>query len=91
MLGGLYLLLWFVYPPGMGYGDVRLAGILGIALGYLGYQPSVYGLLLGLMFGGFGGALLSVLRVVDRRNCPFGPFLLAGAAAGIVAAGLVAG
>ena len=34
---GLYWLLWRVYPRGMGFGDVRLSGVLGIALGQLGW------------------------------------------------------
>ena len=32
----VFFVLWFVYPRGMGYGDVRLSGVLGIVLGYLG-------------------------------------------------------
>lgn len=87
VLGGLYFVLWFIYPPGMGYGDVRLAGILGIALGFLGYTATAYGLLLGMLLGGLGSVLLAALRLVDRRNCPYGPFLLIGAWAGVVLAG----
>lgn len=34
--GGLFAILWFIYPRGLGYGDVRLAGLLGIALGWVG-------------------------------------------------------
>ena len=40
LMGGIYVLLWVVYPAGMGYGDVRLSGILGIVLGYLGWGSS---------------------------------------------------
>ncbi len=35
--GGLFFLLWFIYPRGLGYGDVRLSGVLGLALGWLGW------------------------------------------------------
>ena len=31
--GGMFFLLWFIYPRGLGYGDVRLSGVLGLALG----------------------------------------------------------
>ena len=37
--GLLYFVLWFLYPRGLGFGDVRLSGVLGLALGYLG-RPS---------------------------------------------------
>jgi leader peptidase (prepilin peptidase)/N-methyltransferase len=82
--GGTFLLLWLVYPRGMGYGDVRLSGVLGIALGFLGWWPLLVGVYAGFLLGGLGGALLTVLRVVDRKAYPFGPFMLLGALVGIV-------
>jgi leader peptidase (prepilin peptidase)/N-methyltransferase len=84
LAGGLYFLLWFVYPRGMGYGDVRLSGILGIALGYLGWSQLVVGIYGGFLLGGVLGGLLSVLRRVDRKGYPFGPFMLLGALVGVV-------
>ncbi|WP_134741646.1 A24 family peptidase [Nocardioides sp. 503] len=81
--GGSFLLLWFVHPAGLGYGDVRLSGILGIALGHLGWGELLVGLYAGFLLGGLGGGLLALLRVVDRRAFPFGPFMLVGALAGI--------
>ena len=82
--GGLFFALWFVYPRGMGYGDVRLSGILGIVLGYLGWSELLIGIYAGFVVGGVGGLLLSLLRVVDRKAYPFGPFMLVGAVIGIV-------
>ncbi len=82
--GGVYLLLWFVYPRGLGYGDVRLSGVLGIALGYLGWGELLVGVYGGFLLGGVGGGLLSLLRVVQRRALPFGPFMLVGAVLGIL-------
>jgi leader peptidase (prepilin peptidase)/N-methyltransferase len=64
--GGTFFELWFIYPRGMGYGDVRLSGILGIALGYLGWAELLTGIYAGFLIGGVGGLLLSLLRVVDR-------------------------
>jgi leader peptidase (prepilin peptidase)/N-methyltransferase len=76
--GGTFFVLWFVYPRGMGYGDVRLSGVLGIALGYLGWSELLTGVYAGFVLGGVGGLLLAGLRVVDRKAYPFGPFMLAG-------------
>jgi leader peptidase (prepilin peptidase)/N-methyltransferase len=77
--GGLYAVLWFVYPPGLGYGDVRLAGVLGIALGYLGWGELFVGVYAGFLLGGVIGALLRISKVVRQRHVPFGPFMLVGA------------
>lgn len=89
--GGTFFALWFVYPRGMGYGDVRLSGVLGIALGYLGWAELLTGVYAGFLVGGVGGLLLSLLRVVDRKAYPFGPFMLVGALVGVVIGPYVAG
>lgn len=82
--GGTFFLLWFIYPRGMGYGDVRLSGVLGIALGYLGWSELLVGVYAGFILGAVGGALLSLLRLVDRKAYPFGPFMLVGAVVGVL-------
>lgn len=82
--GGLYLLLWVVYPRGMGYGDVRLSGVLGIALGHLGWSELIVGIYGGFLLGGVLGGVLSLLSKVDRKGYPFGPFMLLGALVGVV-------
>jgi leader peptidase (prepilin peptidase)/N-methyltransferase len=88
--GGTFFALWFVYPKGMGYGDVRLAGLLGIALGYLGWAELLVGVYAGFVLGGVGGLLLAALRLVDRRSYPFGPFMLVGALLGVLLGPVVA-
>jgi leader peptidase (prepilin peptidase)/N-methyltransferase len=82
--GGLFALLWFVYPRGLGFGDVRLAGVLGIALGWLGWAPLLVGIYAGLILGGVLGLVLTLLKVIDRRNNPFGPYMVIGALVGVV-------
>ena len=82
--GGLFFVLWFIYPKGMGYGDVRLSGVLGIALGWLGWAELVVGVYAGFLFGALGGGTLVLLRVVDRKRYPFGPFMLVGALVGLL-------
>lgn len=85
VMGGAFLALWLIYPRGLGYGDVRLSGVLGIALGQLGWVVLLTGMYAGFLIGGLGGLLLAALRVVDRRRFPFGPFLLLGALTGVLA------
>lgn len=84
VFGGFYFLMWFVYPKGLGYGDVRLSGLLGLALGYLGWGPVVVGMYAGFLLGGVGGGLLALLKLVDRKRYPFGPFMLVGALVGLL-------
>lgn len=79
-----YFVLWFIYPKGMGYGDVRLSGVLGIAMGYLGWPQLLVGLWLGFLLGGIGGGLLSVLMRSHRKHFPFGPFMFLGALLGVL-------
>lgn len=85
VMGGIYVLLWVIYPAGMGYGDVRLSGLLGIVLGYLGLGELALGGWAGFLLGGVGGVVLVAFKVIDRRHNPFGPWMLIGALVGIVA------
>ena len=78
----VFFVLWFIYPRGMGFGDVRLSGLLGLVLGYLGWSEWVVGLYGGFLLGALIGGVLSLLKVVDRKGYPFGPFMLVGASGG---------
>jgi leader peptidase (prepilin peptidase) / N-methyltransferase len=79
-LFALYLLLALLNPAGMGFGDVKLAGVLGLHLGYLGYDILLVGAFLGFLLGALGGLVLILTRRASRRShIPFGPFMLAGA------------
>ncbi|WP_029145165.1 prepilin peptidase [Microbacterium luticocti] len=85
-LGGLYLLLHLGYPGGMGLGDVKLAGSLGMLLGWLGWPQLVVGGFSAFVVGGvFGVALMAVRGAGRRTRIPFGPFMLAGAWIGVFA------
>ena len=53
---GSFYALWWIYPRGLGFGDVRLAGVLGLALGYLGWGELLVGLYAGFLLGGVGAA-----------------------------------
>ncbi len=78
IIGGAYLVLWLVYPRGLGYGDVRLSGLIGLALGLVGMAETVVGAYAGFLLGAFGGLLLSRIGVFDRKSYPFGPFMVVG-------------
>ena len=80
--GGMFFVLWFVYPRGLGYGDVRLSGVLGLALGWVGWSELLLGIWNGLLLGGIIGGVLAL--VTRRRDYPFGPFMLVGALLGVV-------
>ena len=79
-----FFICFFIYPRGLGFGDVRLAGALGVALGWLGWGEWLVGLYSGFLLGGVIGGLLAVLKVVDRKGIPFGPFMLIGAVVGLL-------
>jgi leader peptidase (prepilin peptidase)/N-methyltransferase len=95
-IGGLalyafYFLLALVYPAGMGFGDVKLAGVLGMYLGFLGFAELLVGGFLGFLFGGvLGGLLMIVGRAGRKSQIPFGPFMLAGALVAVLWGGALA-
>jgi leader peptidase (prepilin peptidase)/N-methyltransferase len=81
-----YAGLRLVRPGGMGGGDVKLAGVLGIYLGWLGWPSLIVGAFGAFLLGGvFGVALLASRRATRRTAIPFGPWMLAGAWLGILA------
>lgn len=74
-----YLLLWLAYPRGMGFGDVKLAGLLGVALGYLSWSAVAIGTFAAFLVGGtFGVILLAATHRSRSAAIAFGPFMLAG-------------
>lgn len=81
--GGLYWLLWR-FTPGMGYGDVRLSGLLGLVLGWLGLPALLAGLYAGFVLGVVAWVPMRLLRITTSRTYPFGPFMLAGVIVGVL-------
>ncbi|MCI0142535.1 A24 family peptidase [Arthrobacter bambusae] len=81
-----YFILRLAYPPGMGFGDVKLAGVLGLYLGYLGWAHVFAGTFAAFLFGGLWSlGVLAARRGTLKSAIPFGPFMLAGAAAAMFA------
>ncbi|MET4094525.1 A24 family peptidase [Arthrobacter sp. UYCu712] len=76
-----YFVLRALYPPGMGFGDVKLAGVLGMYLGFLGWSHVFAGTVAAFVFGGVWSlGLLALRRGTLKSSIPFGPFMLAGTA-----------
>jgi leader peptidase (prepilin peptidase)/N-methyltransferase len=86
----LFWVLWWVYPSGLGFGDVRLSGLLGGALGWLGWAEVITGVYGGFLLGAILGLLLVALKVFERKAFAFGPFMLAGALVGVLIGNSVA-
>jgi leader peptidase (prepilin peptidase)/N-methyltransferase len=76
-----------IYPKGMGFGDVKLALLLGLVVGWLGWVSNdavlgpirlvIYAMLAGLLAGVLFGVLLPMIR--RGRAFPLGPGLAIGA------------
>jgi leader peptidase (prepilin peptidase)/N-methyltransferase len=67
-------------PEGLGFGDVKLLGLVGLLLGWVGWDVLLAGVFFGLLTGGVVSlALLATRRAGWRTALPFGPPLLGGA------------
>lgn len=76
---GVFAALFYAVPKGIGFGDVRLAGLCGGFLGWMGYREVVAGFVISFIVAGVpAAALLAAHKVQRRTKIPFGPFLAAG-------------
>ncbi|MFI9383209.1 prepilin peptidase [Kutzneria sp. NPDC052558] len=87
-VGAVLLLVFFlvlatVQPSGLGLGDVKLAGLVGIALGYLSWSALLFGCFTGILLGGVAGLALTI-RGRRKATIAYGPFLIAGALVGML-------
>ena len=86
----LYLALALASPTGMGMGDVKLALLVGLYLGFQGWTPLLWGAAAGFFIGAVAGvALLFARRATLKSSVPFGPAMLGGAAIALILAGRV--
>ncbi len=84
--GGALLILNLISPAGMGMGDVKLALVLGLLLGWLGLAYVALGLFFGFLLGAIVGLVLIVTGVRSRKDhVPFAPFLASGALLAVLA------
>jgi leader peptidase (prepilin peptidase)/N-methyltransferase len=80
--GGFFLIAAIVYPAGMGMGDVKLAGVMGLMLGRAVVPAIFAALLLGTIVGAGVMARYGV-REGRKKGIPFGPWLAAGSLIGL--------
>jgi leader peptidase (prepilin peptidase)/N-methyltransferase len=84
VLFAVFLVMALISPRGMGWGDVKLAALLGIGLGWLGWGAVVVGGAAGFVVqAGVALFLLVGRRIGLRGELPFGPAMLVGAALAI--------
>jgi leader peptidase (prepilin peptidase)/N-methyltransferase len=87
--GGFFLLAAIAYPRGMGMGDVKLAGMMGLYLGRAVGFAVLVGLVAGVVVGSVIMARVGV-KAGRKQQVPFGPFLALGGIIAIFAGDAVA-
>ena len=88
----MWLLFLGISRFGMGWGDVKLAPLLGFYLGWLGWSSVAVGAFAAFLLGGVVALVLVAARRAGRKTpVPFGPFMLAGAFVAVFAATPIAG
>jgi leader peptidase (prepilin peptidase)/N-methyltransferase len=84
ILFAVFLLLALIAPSGLGMGDVKLAALLGLHLGWLGWNVVVLGAAAGFVVqAALALVLLASRRIGLKGELPFGPAMLLGAAVAI--------
>ena len=76
----LYFVMAWVSPSSLGFGDVKLSGLIGLVLGWLSVPMVVLGLLAGFLVGGVVALVMLLGRRVGlRSHIAYGPAMLVGA------------
>lgn len=87
----LLLVLALIARGGFGFGDVKLAFLLGLFTAYQSWETLIVAVFAAFLLGGLVSAILVVFRIRSRKDSiPFGPYLVAGAYLAIVWAGTIA-
>ncbi|SCK34865.1 A24 family peptidase [Streptomyces sp. WMMB 322] len=91
VLAAAYFVMFLLNPRGMGFGDVKLAAALGLALGWYGWNVVFAGTFLGFLLAAcYGLAQVLAGRAKLKTAVPFGPFMLLGTLAGVLLGGATA-
>ncbi len=82
----LFRLMYWIgsrfFGGAFGYGDVRLSGVLSLALGALGTSEVLIGMYAGFILGAVLGIVLARLKIIDPKGYAFGPYMVVGAMIG---------
>jgi leader peptidase (prepilin peptidase)/N-methyltransferase len=90
-LFAFYFAIAFAYPAGIGFGDVKLAGVLGALMGYLSWPALIVATFGAFLLGAVVGLSLMVMSRAGRKTAiPFGPFMIAAALISVFAGGWLA-
>ena len=85
-LYAFYEVVGFIQPQGMGGGDIKLSGVLGLYLGWLGWGELVVGAFSAFVIGAIASLGLVIFAGAGRKTkVPFGPYMLLGTLVGIYA------
>jgi len=78
----IFLIIAWISKGGMGFGDVKMAGMIGLATG----MPGVFAaLMVAILFGGLVALFLLIFRIKKKKEgIPFGPFLAIGAMTALI-------
>jgi leader peptidase (prepilin peptidase)/N-methyltransferase len=88
---GVFFGVWWFVPRGMGFGDVRLAGVIGLTVGYLSVLHAYVAFLAGFVVGMAFGLVMVALGSSGRKTrIPFAPSLAVGAVFAVFWGGPVA-
>lgn len=83
---GLFFMINLFKPAWLGFGDVRLAALMGLALGWLGAGVVVVGFMIANLFGAIvGTALMASGRASRKSALPYGVFLASGSIFAVLA------
>ena len=87
----VFFAVWWFVPQGMGFGDVRLAGAIGVTVGYLSLLHAYVAFFAGFLIGTVFGLVMATVWSSGRKTrIPFGPSLAVGAVFGVLWGGPVA-
>ncbi|WP_162891236.1 prepilin peptidase [Aeromicrobium sp. A1-2] len=78
----IFRVLFWIARGAFGFGDVRLSGVLALALGALGASEVFVGMYAGFILGAVFGLGLARLKLVDPKAYAFGPYMIVGAVLG---------
>lgn len=82
-----YGVLWLLPQSGMGFGDVKLAPLVGLVTGWFGLPTTALSLLVGVSLAGLTAVALLITRTISwRSHQAHGPFMLVGAAVAVLLA-----